>query len=140
MTTLKTFVFASLLLTSVGASADPDLTLDTSETVAAPEVDSSQSATPPPHVRHDYAAAECPVIGNTETGIFYMDGQSHYKRMLVENECVGLHHGGCNDNRKCFKSRKEAAQTVFVTRPTGKKINWRMSNAPFLPITKKPAE
>jgi hypothetical protein len=48
----------------------------------------------------DFSESECPVVGNTESGIYHVKGCPNYEQMLAQNK-----H---SDNRKCFKSRGEA--------------------------------
>jgi hypothetical protein len=54
---------------------------------------------------HDYSPQECPVVGNTHSGIYHTAGGHSYAKMLR------LNHSG--DNRRCFKSTQEAQKAGF---------------------------
>ncbi len=53
----------------------------------------------------DYSAKECPVVGNTDSGIFHVPGKVSYGKMLRKNKR--------GDNRKCFKTMKEAKNAGY---------------------------
>lgn len=61
-----------------------------------------------------YLMRDCPVIGNTESGIYHMPGQLNYKRMLVVNKCAKK--GKCKDNRRCFDDEAEAKATDYCAK------------------------
>lgn len=64
-----------------------------------------------------YLMRDCPVIGNTESGIYHMPGQPHYQRMLVVNKCAKK--GTCKDNRRCFEDESEALSTDYCSKKGG---------------------
>lgn len=64
-----------------------------------------------------YIMRDCPVIGNTESGIYHMPGQPHYQRMLVVNKCAKK--GKCKDNRRCFEDESEASATEYCSKKGG---------------------
>ncbi len=64
-----------------------------------------------------YLMRDCPVIGNTESGIYHMPGQTHYQRMLVINKCAKK--GSCKDNRRCFDDESEAQATEYCSKKSG---------------------
>jgi hypothetical protein len=59
----------------------------------------------------DYTPDECPVVGNTESGIYHVPGGLNYRRMLVENKAVK--EGKRRDNRKCFRTEEEAKKDGY---------------------------
>ena len=48
----------------------------------------------------DYTPKECPVVGNTNSGIYHVPGGRYYLRMLQQNKR--------GDNRACFGSEAAA--------------------------------
>lgn len=48
----------------------------------------------------DYTPKECPVVGNTNSGIYHVPGGRYYLRMLRQNKR--------GDNRVCFRSEAAA--------------------------------
>ena len=54
-------------------------------------------------IARDYIPAECPVVVNTESGIYHTRRSANYRMMLLENKGKGM-----KDNRKCFKTELEA--------------------------------
>lgn len=62
----------------------------------------------------NYTPEECPVIGNTETGIYHVPGDRNYRQMLVENK------NKKKDNRGCFKSRLAAENAGYRRSRSGK--------------------
>ena len=53
-----------------------------------------------------YTQEQCPVIGNTKTGIYHVPGGNFYQRMLVLNK-------DRKENRRCFKNQNEAIKAGF---------------------------
>lgn len=53
-----------------------------------------------------YSPQECPVVGNTDSKKYHMPGQRHYAKMLRKNKN--------GDNRKCFKTEREAESARFM--------------------------
>lgn len=64
----------------------------------------------PVHAK-DYTPDECPVVGNTESGIYHVPGGLNYRRMLVENKDVK--QGKRRDNRKCFRTEEDAKKDGY---------------------------
>ncbi len=54
-------------------------------------------------IARDYTPAECPVVANTESGIYHTRSSMNYRMMLQENKDKRR-----KDNRKCFKTELEA--------------------------------
>jgi len=54
----------------------------------------------------DYTAEECPVVGNTETKIYHVQGGLKYRQMLQENKAN-------KDNRRCFGTEGEARKAGY---------------------------
>lgn len=52
------------------------------------------------HAR-DYRPAECPVVANTQSGIYHTPENMHYRMMLKQNK-------NKKDNRKCFRTERDA--------------------------------
>lgn len=73
-----------------------------------------------------YLMRDCPVVGNTESGIYHMPGQTHYQRMLVVNKCAVK--GKCKDNRRCFESEAEALSTDYCAKASSCR-KYKKSNA-----------
>lgn len=48
----------------------------------------------------DYTPQECPVVGNTNSGIYHVPGGRHYWQMLQQNKY--------GDNRACFPNEAAA--------------------------------
>lgn len=55
----------------------------------------------------NYAPEECPAIGNSESGIYHMNGDRNYRQMLRENK------NKKKDNRVCFKSAAAAENASY---------------------------
>ncbi len=55
----------------------------------------------------DYTPEECPIVGNTKTGIYHTRGGMNYRMMLQENKSKK------KDNRRCFKSELEAKMAGY---------------------------
>jgi hypothetical protein len=64
-----------------------------------------------------YIMRDCPVVGNTTSGIYHMPGQPNYKQMLIVNKCATK--GSCKDNRRCFDDEAEAIATQFCSKKGG---------------------
>lgn len=64
-----------------------------------------------------YIMRDCPVVGNTTSGIYHMPGQPNYKQMLIVNKCATK--GKCKDNRRCFEDEAEALATEFCSKKGG---------------------
>ncbi len=52
-----------------------------------------------------YTEKECPIVGNTKTGIYHIPRGQFYIRMLKKNQKL--------DKRKCFQNEKEAIKHGF---------------------------
>lgn len=62
-----------------------------------------------PTVAHarNYIPAECPVVANTQSGIYHAPDNMHYRMMLKENK------NKKKDNRKCFKTERDAVMAGY---------------------------
>lgn len=69
--------------------------------------------------KNQYLMRDCPVVGNTQSGIYHLPGQPNYKSMLVVNKCAKK--GKCTDNRRCFDSEAEALETEVCVKNTCRK-------------------
>jgi hypothetical protein len=63
---------------------------------------------------NEYRRVDCPVVGNTQTGIYHTPGQPNYRQMLVVNKAVST---GAKDNRRCFDNEDEAKETDYYGCP-----------------------
>jgi hypothetical protein len=59
----------------------------------------------PSYAGTDYSPTECPVVGNIDSKIFHVPGGKSYAKMLRKNKG--------KDNRKCFKTEKQAEDEGF---------------------------
>ena len=64
-----------------------------------------------PAAAKDYTPDECPVVGNTESGIYHVPGGLHYSEMLRENKDVK--EGKKKDNRQCFGTEQDAKKAGY---------------------------
>jgi hypothetical protein len=55
----------------------------------------------------DYTPTECPVVANTDSGIYHTRSSLNYRMMLQENK------NKKKDNRKCFKTELEAKMAGY---------------------------
>lgn len=63
------------------------------------------------------ASQDCPVVGNSESGIYHVPGDRNYRQMLQQNT-------GRKDNRVCFQLRAEAEKAGYRRSAAGHKQWW----------------
>lgn len=68
----------------------------------------------------NYTSTECPVVANTESGIYHTPGSLHYRMMLKQNK------NKKRDNRKCFRTKTDAKVAGYrKSRASAKGRRWQ---------------
>lgn len=105
---LFTLFFSTLVTTANAKSVSADEALDAD----AVGIQTTQKN------KNQFLMRDCPVVGNTQSGIYHLPGQPNYNQMLIVNKCSRkAKKSSCKDNRRCFDSEAEALDTDFCTSP-----------------------